>query len=284
MGRRRERTPQAEDEEAVSIAAGRIRLFVDEPLAAGGELDLGPERSHYLRHVLRLPMGAGLAVFNGRDGEWQAGVVAYAKDRCRLRVERLRRPPTTTDTDPADLWLLFAPIKRARIELLIEKATELGAARLIPVVTRHTDVVRFNHERLAAIAEEAAEQCERLTVPAILSPEPLARVLSDWPTTGRPLLVCAEAGPVHPLAAVATALVPGPVAFLVGPEGGFSATELDELAERPFVKAVGLGPRVLRAETAAIAAIACWQALCGDWSAGGTVDIRPPFRAGVSLS
>ena len=282
MGRRRERTPQAEDEGAVSIAAERIRLFADEPLATGSELDLGPERSHYLRHVLRLPVGGGLAVFNGRDGEWQARLVAYAKDRCRLTVEQLRRPPMATAM--ADLWLLFAPIKRARIELLIEKATELGVTRLIPVVTRHTDVVRFNHERLAAIAEEAAEQCERLTVPEIQSPEPLARVLSDWPATGRPLLVCAEAGPVQPLAAVAAALAPGPAAFLVGPEGGFSATELDELAERPFVKAVGLGPRVLRTETAAMAAIACWQALCGDWSAEGTMDMRPPFRAGDSFS
>jgi 16S rRNA (uracil1498-N3)-methyltransferase len=241
-------------------------------------LDLGPERSHYLRHVLRLPVGASLAVFNGRDGEWQATISAYARDRCRLAVARLRRAPPPMAG--ADLWLLFAPIKRTRAELLVEKATELGVARLLPVVTQHTDVVRLNRERLAAIAGEAAEQCDRLTVPEICSPEPLAAVLYGWPAVGRPLLVCAEIGPVRPIAAAMAALAPGPAAILVGPEGGFSAAELDELARHPFVVTVGLGPRVLRAETAAVAALACWQALCGDWSVGGSVDIRPPFRAG----
>jgi len=281
VARRRERTPQAEDEEdgvAGMAKAGRVRLFLDETLAPGAMPELGPERSHYLRHVLRLPVGAALAVFNGRDGEWQAEIVAYSRESCRLAVVRLRRAPPPVP--PADLWLLFAPIKRTRIELLVEKATELGVTRLLPVITQHTGVARVNRERLLAIAVEAAEQCDRLTVPDICPPESLTRVLHDWPEAGRQLLVCAESGPVQPMATAAVALAPGPAALLVGPEGGFSAGELDELAGRPFVVAVGLGPRVLRAETAAVAALVCWQALRGDWSVGGSVDVRPPFRAG----
>ncbi|MEI7611005.1 MAG: RsmE family RNA methyltransferase, partial [Rhodospirillaceae bacterium] len=154
------------------------------------------------------------------------------------------------------------------------------ATRLIPVPTRHTDIGRVNADRLTAIAREAAEQCERLTIPEISHPIQFFQLLSDWP--GLPLLVCAESGPARPLAAALSGLPPGPVGVLVGPEGGFANSELDELARQPFVVPVGLGPRVLRAETAALAALACWQALRGDWCNGGGSDVRPPFRSSSS--
>ena len=266
---------RVDDEEVAARKDGRTRLYSDAPLAAGAGVELDSDQGHYLRHVLRLQRGAAVALFNPRDGEWRAAVDGFTKDRCRLVVESLRR---SAEAPAAELSLLFAPIKRARLETLIEKATELGVTRLLPVLTRHTDIGRVNLERLAAIAREAAEQCERLSLPEIAQPQPLHQVLADWP--GTPLLVCAESGPTRPLAAVAAALPPGPVAFLIGPEGGFATSELDELARHPFVAHIGLGPRVLRAETAALAALSCWQALRGDWSEGGG-DVRPPFRAGA---
>jgi len=263
----------------------RHRLFVEAALAQGAAVALAPEQAHRLLHVLRAVRGDAVALFNGRDGEWRAAIEGFGKERCRLRVETRRRAPGAPEPD---LWLLFAPVKRAAIDLVVEKATELGVSRLLPVLTRHTDVARVNLERLAAIAVEAAGQCERLTVPEVAPPAPLFDSLAAWPA-GRPLLVCAEAGAARPIAAVAQALPPGPAALLVGPEGGFSTTELDELARRPFVHRVGLGPRVLRAETAAIAAVACWQALRGDWTVSGgaggeAADVRPPFRAEPSSS
>ncbi len=262
------------DDEAAARKDGRTRLHIEAPLAAGAGVELDSDQGHYLRHVLRLQRGAGVALFNARDGEWRAVIDGFTKDRCRLAVESRRRPPEPPEPE---LWLLFAPLKRARLELMVEKATELGVTRLVPVPTRHTDIGRVNAERLAAIAREAAEQCERLSVPEISRPVPFFQLLSDWP--GLPLLVCAESGAARPLAAAAAGLPPGPVAFLVGPEGGFANSELDELARQPFVVPVGLGPRVLRAETAALAALACWQALRGDWSDGGGGDVRPPFRS-----
>ncbi len=280
MGRRSERYPESTEDGADASAPGAARLMVQEPLTTGGELELGPNRGHYLRHVLRLPLGAAISVFNGRDGEWRAEIQHYAKDRCRIRLSEQRRPPEPIPG--TDLWLLFAPIKRARIDLLVEKATELGVTRLQPVLTDHTDVARINLERLAAIACEAAEQCERLTVPELCPPVPLVRLLEDWPEADRRLLVCAEVGPARPMAK-ALREAPGSAAILVGPEGGFSPRELDDFRDRPFVLTVGLGPRILRAETAALAAIACWQALTGDWSDGAATDVRPPFRSGPSF-
>ena len=260
----------------------RTRLYVEQPLAAGIGVELGAERCHYLRHVLRLAVGAPVALFNGDDGEWRAVIDSFGKEHCRLRIEARRRPP---DLSRPDLWLLFAPIKRAGLELVVEKATELGVSRLVPVLTRHTDLGRLNLERLTAIATEAAGQCERLTVPEIAEPRPLARVLEAWPIGERPLLVCAESGTARPLAVAAAGLAPGPAAILVGPEGGFATSELDEIRNYPFVVGVGLGPRILRAETAAIAALAGWQAIRGDWSqisdggdAAAALDVRPPFR------
>lgn len=253
----------------------RTRLFVDESLAEGQALGLDPQRAHFLRHVLRLDRGDTVAVFNGRDGEWRAVIDGFGKGWCSLAVHEQRRPPRP---EP-DLWLLFAPLKRGRIDYVAEKATELGVSRLWPVFTRRTDPNRVNHDRLRANAIEAAEQCERLTVPELREAVPLDRALADWPVD-RPLLLCAERGVAQPLASALARLGPVPAAFLIGPEGGFDKTELDDLLKLPFVVTVGLGPRILRADTAALAALACWQALVGDWTAGGA-ETRPPFRSPV---
>ena len=242
------------------------RLHVEDDLAAGTTVGLDHARAHFLRSVLRLGRGARLALFNGRDGEWLARLDGLGKGWASLAVERQRRAQSA---EP-DLWLLFAPIKRARIDFLAEKATELGVSRLLPVTTRHTAVSRVNSERLAANAREAAEQCERLSVPAVEAPRALFDLLGDW-LPERRLLLCAEAGDARPIAEALSEAAPrsdpgppGPWAVLTGPEGGFAESELDALRKLPFVTAVGLGPRILRADTAALAALACWQALLGD--------------------
>jgi 16S rRNA (uracil1498-N3)-methyltransferase len=251
----------------------QTRLFVEEPLEAGQVVGLDHERSHYLRTVLRLERGAAVALFNGRDGEWLARIDATGKGWCSLGVVEKRREQ---GTDP-DLWLLFAPIKRTRIDFIAEKASELGCSAVWPVLTRHTDVARVNLDRLRANAVEAAEQCERLSVPELREPERLDRVLGSWPA-GRVLFLCAEAGPARPAAEAMAQHRGRPAAVLAGPEGGFSQEELDVLRNLSFVVPVGLGPRILRADTAALAALACWQALAGDWTSGGA-DSRPPFRS-----
>lgn len=238
----------------------KTRLYVEEPLAADGRVELDGARAHFLRHVLRLDRGAALALFNGRDGEWRGTIDEVGKTRCSVRVgNQLRGFRASTD-----LWLCFAPIKRARIDLIAEKATELGVAALRPVLTRHSDVARVNTERLRAHAVEASEQCERLDVPAVSEPASLPELVENWPPD-RQLILCAETGEATPIATAVAALPPGPAAILTGPEGGFAQSELDLLRKLPFVVAVGLGPRILRAETAAIAALACYQALAGDW-------------------
>jgi 16S rRNA (uracil1498-N3)-methyltransferase len=244
------------------------RLYVEEPLAPGAELALREGQAHYLRSVLRLEPGRRVLLFNGRDGEWLAEIAELRKSGGAATALSQRR---AQEHEP-DLWLLFAPIKGDRIDWIAEKATELGAARLQPVMTRHTVVTRVNVERLRARAVEAAEQCERLTVPEVLELRPLREALQGWPVERR-LFACAEAGPARPLAEVlAAGPRNGPSGLLIGPEGGFSPDELDLLRELAFVSAVGLGPRLLRADTAAIAALALWQALAGDG------DRRPPQR------
>lgn len=250
------------------------RLYVEADLAPGAAIGLDHSRAHFLRSVLRLQRGARLAVFNGRDGEWAARLDALGKGWASLVVERQRRAQAAGP----DLWLVFAPIKRARLDFLVEKAVELGVSRLQPAMTRHTAVSRVNGERLAANAREAAEQCERLEVPEVGAARPLFDIMGDWPA-GRRLLVCSERGAAEPLTAVLQAAareqasgVLSPWALLVGPEGGFARSELDGLSKLPFVTPVGLGPRILRADTAALYALACWQALLGD---GAT---RPAMR------
>ena len=245
------------------------RLHAQAPLSAGAAIALTPGQVHYLRTVLRLEPGHRVLLFNGRDGEWLAELALLGKKDGAAEILERRR---AQEAEP-DLWLLFAPIKGDRIDFIAEKATELGASRLQPVITRYTVVSRVNTERLRARAIEAAEQCERLTVPEVMAPRPLREVLQDWPPARR-LFACAEAGETQPLAE-ALAAARGEAAswgVLTGPEGGFASEELDLLSELPFVTAVGLGPRLLRADTAAIAALALWQALLGDGSR------RPPAR------
>jgi 16S rRNA (uracil1498-N3)-methyltransferase len=236
------------------------RLYVVAGLAADAEVEPEAGQAHYLRSVLRLGPGAAVAAFNATDGEWLCRIAEIGKRGARLTAEcRVRSP-----APEPDLWLLFAPIKRARIDWLVEKATELGASALLPVWTTRTQPERLNLERLRAHAIEAAEQSERLSVPELRSPEALGRVLAAWPAERR-LIVCDESGAGEPIGAVAARLPIGPMALLVGPEGGFDQTELDALGKLSFVSRVGLGPRVLRAETAALAALAVYQATAGDW-------------------
>lgn len=240
------------------------RLFVEADLAPGVEAPLGADQVHYLCHVMRRTEGAHLLLFNGRDGEWRATLSLRGKKAAVARVGTQTRP---SSAEP-DLWLCFAPIKRARIDFLTEKATELGVAVLQPVMTRHTAVERVKVERLRANAIEAAEQTERLTVPEVRPTMELGRLLEAWPA-GRRLLVCDETGGGPPIAetlgALDAAARAAPWAILIGPEGGFAESELAALRRMKDVVSVGLGPRILRADTAAVAALACWQAMIGDW-------------------
>jgi 16S rRNA (uracil1498-N3)-methyltransferase len=238
------------------------RLYVADGLTPGAEIELDRAQGHYLRAVLRLDPGAAVAAFNAIDGEWLCRVAKFGKRGARLVVEgRLREPEPGAEPD---LWLIFAPIKRAPLDWLVEKATELGVAALLPVWTARTQVERVNLDRLRAHAVEAAEQSERLSVPELRAPEPLDRLLAAWPGERR-LIVCDESGAGEPIGDAAARLRPGPAALLVGPEGGFDESELDAFGKLSFVTRVGLGPRVLRAETATLAAVAVFQAIAGDW-------------------
>ena len=240
------------------MADAKIRLFVDHPLGAGQPVPLTQDQAHYLFGVMRLGAGAAVLLFNGRDGEWRA-VVAEAGKRggvllCDGQTAALRLPP--------DLWLLFAPIKKARTDFIVEKATEMGTARILPVQTQHTNADRIRQDRLQAHALEAAEQCGGTSVPEVAELAPLDRVLAEWPVD-RQLMWCDESLVGAPVA-LATAM-PGPWAILIGPEGGFSDREKARLRAMPQVLAVSLGPRILRADTAAVAALTLWQAAVGDW-------------------
>jgi 16S rRNA (uracil1498-N3)-methyltransferase len=225
-------------------------LFVTADLGQGADIGLSAEQAHYLDNVMRRRVGDALHVFNGRDGEWQARVHAIGRRTASLRAEiRLR----AQDAEPGP-WLLFAPLKRDATDLVVQKATELGVSAILPVMTERTNAARVNESRLTAIAIEAAEQSERLTVPVIHPPRRLAAALDDFPLDRR-LFIAAERADAPHLRGC-----PEACALLVGPEGGFAPSELDGFQQYPFAVCVNLGPRILRAETACLAGLALLQA------------------------
>ncbi|SEN92098.1 16S rRNA (uracil1498-N3)-methyltransferase [Gemmobacter aquatilis] len=237
----------------------KIRLYVDHPLAGGQSVPLDADQALYLFSVMRLQRGDAVLLFNGRDGEWRAEVAEATKRRGVLICRSQTRPLSPSP----DLWLLFAPVKKAETVFIVEKAVELGVARLCPVQTARTNADRLNRDRMQANAREAAEQCGATVVPEVEDLLPLERRLADWPAERR-ILWCNEA-----LAGAATVLAGqarGPWAILIGPEGGFSPAEAARLAAMPQVVQASLGPRILRAETAAVAALTLWQSALGDWA------------------
>jgi 16S rRNA (uracil1498-N3)-methyltransferase len=237
------------------------RLYVTDNLAADTAITLGEDQAHYLAHVLRLKAGGPLRLFNGRDGEWRGAVSLIKKRAVEVAIREQLRPQ---HPEP-DVWLCCAPIKRAHFDFMVMKATELGVSVLQPVLTDRTQAREVNTERCRAIAIEAAEQSERLSVPAIHPPVTLERLIANWPA-GRLPLLCAEYGEAAPAGVVLPPLAASThIAVITGPEGGFAPAEMRHLRQIPKSVPIRLGPRILRADTAALAAIACWQALCGDW-------------------
>jgi 16S rRNA (uracil1498-N3)-methyltransferase len=246
------------------------RLYVEQPLAAGATIAADARAHHYLRNVMRRSAGDPVVLFNGRDGEFEAEIAAIDKRGAELKLTRLRR----TQNDVPDVILCFAPLKKDAIDFLVEKGTELGVAAFQPVITRQTAATRINLERLGANAIEAAEQTQRLTVPQVRPAVTFEALLERW-EPARHMILCAEAGDARPIADAFKALTlhvsrPNAWAIFCGPEGGFHVSELDRLRDLPFVTPVGLGPRILRADTAALTALAVFQAILGD----GT--LRPP--------
>jgi 16S rRNA (uracil1498-N3)-methyltransferase len=241
------------------------RLYVDTPLSFGAAFELPRAQAHYLINVLRLPAGAEVLVFNGKDGEWRCALSTSGRKSVRLSALDMTRPQTPA----SDLHYLFAPLKHARLDYMVQKAVEMGAGLLQPVLTRHTHVERLNLERMEANAIEAAEQCGILALPRIAPPIRLDALLAAWPDD-RLLIFCDEdAADADPLPALQAARAAGTegqsLAVLVGPEGGFDATERRDLLARRNTVRLSLGPRILRADTAAVAALALIQAILGDW-------------------
>ena len=236
------------------------RLFVKSRLETGAEIALGKDQAHYLGNVIRLKPGERLLLFNGEDGEWCAELSAIGRKEAQVLIEHQTRPQ---DRGP-DLHYLFAPLKRARLDYMAQKATEMGVSALRPVITRHTVAERVKTGRLLANAIEAAEQCGILRVPEVMEPEKLSKLLGAWDEE-RLLIFANEAAPhASPIEAL-KACRPGPVAVLIGPEGGFDREERAALLAKPFVLPISLGPRVMRADTAAVAALALVNAALGDW-------------------
>jgi len=235
------------------------RLYVDAPLAEGVNVALPHAQAHYLATVLRLKSGSRVLVFNGRDGEWSA-TLAGTRRAAALTVGTKARE----QTPPTDLHYLFAPLKSARLDYMVQKAVEMGVSLLQPVLTRHSQMTRVNTQRVHANAIEAAEQCGVLSVPAVMPPMPFPRLLAEHEPT-RCLVFCDEDAEVtNPIAAL-TSLPRAPLAVLIGPEGGFAEEERAALLKLPNVVRISLGPRILRADTAAVAALTLVQAVAGDW-------------------
>jgi 16S rRNA (uracil1498-N3)-methyltransferase len=237
----------------------KIRLYVEHPLGAGQSVPLDRDQAHYLFGVMRQAVGAQILLFNGTDGEWRAEVVKAGKRAgillCQEQTKPLQMPP--------DLWLIFAPIKKARTDFIVEKAAEMGAARIMPVQTEFTNSDRIRQDRLQAHAVEAAEQCGGTYVPEVSDIVKFDKLLSNWPEE-RQLMFCdeAEVGSAKRLGAAQS----GPWAIIIGPEGGFSASERERLHAHPQTHVVALGPRILRADTAVVAAMTIWQQTLGDWA------------------
>jgi 16S rRNA (uracil1498-N3)-methyltransferase len=240
--------------------SAKVRLYVEHPLGAGQSVPLDRDQAHYLFGVMRLGQGAVVALFNGRDGEWQAEVAESGKRggalTCRAQSKSLQLPP--------DLWLMFAPIKKARTDFIVEKAAEMGAARIMPVVTDYTNSERIRQDRLQAHAVEAAEQCGGTYVPDVAELQKLSRLLDQWPED-RQLMFCDEAEVGNALELAAGDHKNAPWAIVIGPEGGFSDGERKRLSAMAQSHVVSLGPRILRADTAAVAAMTLWQTSLGDW-------------------
>jgi 16S rRNA (uracil1498-N3)-methyltransferase len=239
------------------------RLYLRLPLRAGGRIEVTREQANYLLNVLRMGEGDELLVFNGHDGEWIAKIAEAGRRACVLAFVRENRPQPPA----SDLHYLFAPLKMARLDYMVQKAVEMGAGALRPVITRHTQVGRVNRERMEANVFEAAEQCGILAVPTVAEPVELKALLDAWPGVEgeRRIIFCDEGeAAVNPMNTLA-ALPRGPIAVLIGPEGGFSDEERHVLRSKSFVTAISLGPRILRADTAAVAALAVVQAALGDW-------------------
>ena len=235
----------------------KVRLYVEHALGAAQPVPLTREQAHYLFGVMRLGQGDRVALFNGADGEWQAEVAEAGKKGGILVCAEQSAPQAL----PPDLWLMFAPIKKARTDFIVEKAVEMGARRILPVTTDHTNSERIRQDRLQAHAIEAAEQCGGTFVPEVAEMARLADVLARWPDN-RQLMFCDEAAGGGGLAGAAR----GPWAILIGPEGGFSQSERARLTAMPQAITVSLGPRILRADTAAVAAMTLWQTTLGDWT------------------
>jgi 16S rRNA (uracil1498-N3)-methyltransferase len=236
------------------------RLFVEAPLKAGAVVRLDPAQAHYLTTVLRRKTGAGVLLFNGRDGEWSATLEGQKRAAALVVGAKVR-----DQTQASDLHYLFAPLKSARLDYMVQKAVEMGACRLQPVLTRHGQVARVNLERMRANAIEAAEQCGILSIPEIAAPAEFSRLLAAREAS-RVIVFCDEDAEVaDPLAALSRLSPHAPLAVLVGPEGGFTEDERAALLKLPNVVRLALGPRILRADTAAVAALALIQAAIGDW-------------------
>ncbi|MDX2028736.1 MAG: 16S rRNA (uracil(1498)-N(3))-methyltransferase [Alphaproteobacteria bacterium] len=241
------------------------RLFVEGALGAGQSTSVSPDQAHYLQNVMRMQAGDALRLFNGRDGEWLASIAAVSKRSVDIKLEKQLRPQQAAP----DLSLCCAPIKKAHFDYMIEKATELGVSVLQPILTSRTQIREVNTERGRGIAIEAAEQSDRLDIPEIYKPLTLAELAAQWPGSRIPI-ICAEWGEALPAQkALASLSGKSQVAIFTGPEGGFTAEELEALRKLPQAVFIRLGPRILRADTAAIAALSLWQGLCGDWQQGG---------------
>ena len=252
----------------MNISPPKARLAVTDDLTKGLDITLDKDQSHYLIKVMRQKIGSSVALFNGRHGEWWGDIVEADKKHVTITL----RIQTREQVSEPDIWLCFAPVKYGKIDFLAQKATELGVSKLMPIETKRTIVSRIKHDRLLANAIEAAEQSERLTVPEVCNMQTFGKMIADWPQD-RILVVADETGGGKPPLEIMPVLRDSRLAVLIGPEGGFDPEEIKQLMMLPGTRRMSLGPRILRSDTAALAALSCIQALCGDWRDG-----TPSFR------